>query len=515
MRLVTTCSPWHDMSDLLRPHQIAPAEHLKQVIKTYGSGIDESDTGTGKTYVAASIAAESRIPTLVIHPKVAHSTWHRAAEHFSDSFSQVGYEMLRTGNTPFGKWSGDSGPREVYYRCQCCQRAVDLSRLEPCYVHPQGIHCLERKTRQHSYGHFSFAPEVKQVIFDEVHRCNGLDSLNSELLISAKRQGLRILGLSATAAHSPLHMKALGYLLDLHNLKQDRVLLAGSTPLAPSKIRPSFYRWAAHYGCRRDPQFRGWKWFKSEGDQQAIMLKIREQIIPSRGVRVRCSDIPGFPDCDIQPELYDVSTSERVDQLYGEVAEAIELLKLWAQEDKAPDHPLTRILRARQELELMKVPIAEELGQDYLDKGFSVVFFVNFRQTIDELSRRFPEAPIVDGSPGSVRIRDRSVAAFQDNSKRSLIVNNAAGGVCLSMQDLDGLHPRVGLVMPCESAVTMRQLFGRLPRDGGKSTAHYRVLLADHTVERRIHRNLRAKLNNLDALNDADLNPSNLMIEVG
>lgn len=497
----------------LRPHQIEPANRLREILAVHGSAVDESGTGTGKTYVAAFVAATSHLPTLVVHPKVARSTWEKAAAHFGGSFSQVGYEMLRTGHTDFGGWSGESGKREVYYRCQCCQRVVDFEKFEPCYCHPRGIHCLERKTRQHDYGFFSFHPGVRQLVFDEVHRCGGFNSLNAKMLIAAKRQGIRVLGLSATLACSPLQMQALGYLLDLHNLERDLVIEPGKTPLSPSKIRPSFYRWSAHYGCRRDPRFRGWKWLVGEQEQREIMLRLREQIIPRRGVRVRCEDIPGFPKCDVQPELYDISEPEEINRLYEVMKESLEQLKQHASNDKDPEHPLTKILRARQKVELLKVPIAEELAQDYLDKGFSVVCFVNFRQTIDELCKRFPAALVVDGSPESVKCRDRNVALFQENRCPMLVVNNEAGGVCLSMQDLDGLHPRVGLVMPCFSAVTMRQVFGRLPRDGGKSTAHYRVLLAAKTIEMKVHRALRLKLNNLDALNDADLNPSNLIIE--
>jgi len=244
------------------------------------------------------------------------------------------------------------------------------------------------------------------------------------------------------------------------------------------------------------------------------MLGLREQIIPSRGVRVRSEDIPGFPACDIQAELYDVTSPEVFDKLYEQVREAQEALKLRKLDDVAPDSPLTKILRARQEIELLKVPIAAELGQDYLDKGFSLVLFVNFRQTIDELVKLFPAARIIDGTPESLRYREESVALFQRNMLNTLIVNAAAGGECLSMQDLDGEHPRAGLVMPNHSATSMRQLFGRLPRDGGKSTAIYRVMLAAGTIETNIHRALRTKLNNLDALNDADLNPGNLVLSV-
>lgn len=464
----------------------------------YRTALDKSDTGTGKTFVAAAMAAASKLPTLVVAPKVARSAWERAADHFSDKFSIVGYELLRTGNTPYGAWSGGANPRQKLFKCQCCQRVVDFApgKYEPCYCHPAGIHCIDVRSRPHNYGRFVFHPAVGQVIFDEIHRCNGIDSLNADLPIAAKRQGLRVLGLSATAAHNPLHMRALGYLLGFHNLNADI-----------PHVRPSFYHWAARYGCRRDPAFHGWKWMVGEERQREIMAEIHNQIIPEHGVRVRCEDIPGFPKCDIQPELYDISDPKEFDRLHAEVAEAQGVLSERMKLDVAPDSPLTRILRGRQKIELLKVAIAEELGQDFLDKGFSVVFFVNFRQTIDELCKRFPLARVIDGSPDSLRSRDESVELFQQNRIPALIVNNEAGGVCLSMQDLDGFHPRAGIVMPCFSAVTMRQVFGRLPRDGGKSPAHYRIIFAAKTVETDIYRALRAKLGNLDALNDADLSP--------
>lgn len=437
--------------------------------------------------------------------------WARAADHFGEKFSQVGYELLRAGNTPYGKWTGGAARRTVYYKCECCQREVNLDKWEPCYVHPKGIHCLATKTRPHDYGQFVFHPAVKQIIFDEVHRCSGRDSLNADMLIAAKRQKIRVLGLSATLASSPLQMRALGFLLDLHALDRDEMLLQRQSPFSKTRIRPAYSRWLRHYGFRNDPQFRGWKWMLGEAQQREVMLEIRNQIIPLRGVRVRCEDIPGFPSCDIQAELYDIEAPEEIDRLYAEVQEALGILDARAAEDKAPDSPITRILRGRQRIELLKTPIAEELGRDFLEKGFSVVFFVNFRQTIDELCKRFPDAPIIDGTPDSVKQRDASVAKFQRNDCRALIVNNQAGGVCLSMQDLDGLHPRMGLVMPSFSATDMIQVCGRLPRDGGKSTAHYRFLFADHTIEKGMHRAVRSKQHNIEALNDADLSGESLM----
>ena len=477
----------------LRDHQVAPSAALAGIVDRYGSGVDFSITGAGKTYVAAAAAGE--YPTLVVHPKVAGSSWKRAAASLGKSFSQVGYEMLRTGGTPFGKWTNGAQRRKKFFKCQCCQRIVDMDRYFPCYVHPQGIHCLETKSEQHDYGDFVFHPAVKQVIFDEVHRCNGRDSLNADMLIAAKRQRIRVLGLSATAGCSPLHFRALGYMLDLHGLDHDTVI--------PGRgVHPNFYRWARKYGCRKDPRFRGLKWFAGREEQLEIMREIREQIIPARGIRITEKDIPGFPECDIQSQLYDVDTPEEFNRLYAEVHEALGVLTERQKDDLAPDSPLTRILRARQRIELLKVPIATEVGQDFLDKGFSLVLFVNFRQTIDEMTKRFPEARIIDGqTPG----RDEAVDLFQDNTINTLIVNSAAGGGSLSMQDLTGFSPRVGLVMPNHSATSMQQVFGRLPRDGGKSTAVYRVLLAEGTIEVNIHRALQTKLNNIEMLNDGDL----------
>lgn len=450
-----------------------------------------SVTGSGKTYVNAAVAIESGEPTLVVCPKIAQSAWHRAALHFGDRLSVINYEMLRTGRSPFGKWDNPDPRPTKYFQCTNCQQIVDLDRFIPCYTHPLGIHCLETKKKSARYGKFTFHPGVKRIIFDEVHRCGALDSLNADMLIGAARSARRISMLSATPASSPLGLRAVGYALGLHNLD----------------AHPSFIRWVSHFGVRRDPNFRGLKWFVGQEKQREIMLQIRAGIVPERGIRIDYDDIPGFPQRDIQAELYDLDDPEAVDSCYKEMVDALAQLEAHAANDKAADHPLTKLLRARQKVELLKVPAFAELGQDQLDKGFSVVWFVNFRQTIDELKKRFPDAGVIDGQTGG---RDEVIDTFQSNGLTKLIVNVEAGKEAMSIQDLDGLHPRFGIVSPMLSAVTLRQVFGRLHRDGGLSRCFYRVVFASKTVEVKLHRLLCPKLNNLDAITDADLNPSNL-----
>lgn len=496
----------------LRTHQRTPAQELFEVVKRWGSGLDASDTGIGKTYVAAAIAAAAKLGTCVVGPKVAKAPWDRAAKHFGDAFSFINYEHVRTGNTLFGRWSNYVEGRD-FFRCNVCQCKVELKNGIPdfpCIHHPNGIHCLEKRRTAPTYGTFSFHPAIRFLIFDEAHRCSGLDSLNAELMLAAKRQRLPTLALSATPAHSPLNLRALGYLLDLHNDKEDEAVKVPGSVL-PRRGKPSFLRWLRQYNCWSDRQFKGLHWFAGKEEQRRIMLDIRNSIIPTRGIRISTESVPGFPKRLVLPELYTLDDPEKINGCYQQMAAAIETLKLKASKDKNPDSALTSILRERQQVELLKVPAAAEIAQDELDKDRNVVFFVNFRQTIEELKKRFPEAEIIDGSPESLKNRDRSIERFQANLLRVLIVNCAAGGVALSLHDLLGVG-RTGIVFPGFSAEEFRQLLGRLHRDGGLSTAIYRVIFAAGTIEENVYKSLMGKLDCMDSLIDGDLMPENLRL---
>lgn len=497
----------------LRPHQRTEAPRLLEILRRWRSALDCSDTGVGKTYITAWIAHVLKLACCVVGPKIAESAWRRAASHFDDKFSYINYEMVRTGNTPFGRYDSLTEAFD-YFRCSVCQREVPMVGANPafpCEHHRNGIHCLEQKRRGARYGSFQWHRAIGMLVFDEGHRCNGRDSLNAELMLAAKRQRIPTVALSATPAHSPLQMRALGYLLDLHNDAEDEAIKRPGAIL-PVRGKPSFNHWIGKYGCRPDPRFRGYKWFAGKAEQSEIMLEIRNQIIPSRGIRITTDSIPGFPKRVVLPELYTLDNPEDVNGCYHEMAAATEELKRRSANDKNPNHPLTKLLRAQQQVELLKVPVATELGEDDLEKGFSVVWFVNFRQTIDELLKRFPNAGVIDGSPESLRVRDQTIDRFQDNSLRQLIVNNKAGSVCMSLQDLVGGFPRSGIVFPSFSAVDFQQVLGRLHRDGGQTTCYYRVIFADGTVEVPVWRALKNKLDCGAALVDGDLRPDNLNI---
>lgn len=467
--------------------------------------MDMSDCGVGKMWMACAALKELRLPTLVVCPKVIQSQWREVSAVFDDSHSVIGYELLRTGNTPYGWWENPlPAERHEYFVCQTCQLKVDMDNFQPCYAHPKGWHCLIRKKEPWNYGKFIFDDAVQCVVYDEIHRCRGAETLNEKMLLAAKRQKKKILGLSATLASSPLDLHGLGYVLGLHNMSSD--LLTVGMKLA----RPSYRRWYSKYGVRFDPAFGGLKWFVADNKKVEIMSEIRQSIIPTRGVRIAKADLPDFPAVEIFSELYDVAEADKINKLYEQMAAALVVLDERKLLDVDPSSPLTAGLRERQAIELLKVPVAVELLESYLEQGISAGVFINFRQTMEELRRRLNCDCFIDGSPEGVRNRGRAISDFQANRAQLILVNNDAGRESLSLHDLHGGHPRGGLVFPGQKADGLRQVFGRFPRNGAKSKSFYRVIFAAGTVETKMHRALRSKLNCLDSLNDGDLNPLNL-----
>tara|TARA_E500000331_G_scaffold270821_1_gene262419 strand:+ start:129 stop:392 length:264 start_codon:yes stop_codon:yes gene_type:complete len=82
-----------------------------------------------------------------------------------------------------------------------------------------------------------------------------------------------------------------------------------------------------------------------------------------------------------------------------------------------------------------------------------------------------------------------------------------AGGTGLSLHDETGEYPRVSLISPSFSAIDLRQCLGRVHRATGKSPSIQKIVFASGTVEMRVCKLVRAKLNNLDLINDDEMNP--------
>lgn len=472
----------------LRDFQIEPSNWLLTLLSSGQNCLDSSDCGAGKSYMALAAATALRLPTLVIAPKISCTAWERVAAHFGEEVSVIGWEALRTGKTALGTWENPLPPNSresrLFFVCANCQCPIGDT---PCFARHDGVHCATTKKKHWDYGRFRFHDGVKFVIFDECHRAAARDSLNADMMIAARRQGKLILGLSATPGVSPLQFRALGYALNLHDLN-------------------NFYSWARQHGCRKLPGLPGIHFALGRDKQAVVMQRIHAAIIPSRGVRLRVDEIPGFPEIDIATELVDIDAPGQIDALYAEMGPALARLRSAATMDIDPGLPITAQLRQRQKIELLKVPALVELTSKYKDVGLSTVLFVNFRDTVAELSNRLKTLSFIDGTVTGDR-RENVIDAFQANRESVLIVNSRAGGESCSLHDLDGQHPRIGLVSPGFDARNFRQVCGRLRREGGKSIARYRIILAARSVEEKIKKSLDDKMNCLDSLLDGDMIP--------
>lgn len=429
----------------LFPQQKESLEVLVQSIEAHGAALDASDTGTGKTLKAVEISRISQTPPLVICPKIVIPAWRETfVEQGVEYLDILNYERLRTGKTRWGLWKDDRGtPR------------------------------------------FQFPEEVQFVIWDEVHRCKGVQSQNSKMLIgAADRYNLL---LSATAAEDPTEMRALGYLLKL---------------FPDPKF---FFNWAKQNGCEfdlwRNLQFK-------ESARKSVLTELNRQLYPSRGHKVTREEMKEFfQETHIVTEPLDFGDGGKIARIYAEMEAELQELELAKEEDRKNSgaEQLVATLRARQEIELLKVPLLMELVEEYLAGRFSVAIFLNFDASIealaDKLSRGYGATPKIWGSQSAAE-REESIRKFQTNESRVILCNLAAGGVGVSLHDKDGRFPRVALISPSWNAKDLLQVTGRVDRAGGKSPTLQRVLFAADTVEDKIRLALNKKLANLKTLHN-------------
>lgn len=315
-------------------------------------------------------------------------------------------------------------------------------------------------------------------IFDEVHKCKSYKSQNGAMLEAAKSS--KVLMLSATAAGSPLDMRFTGRLLGLHN-------------------GVNYFSWLHKNGIVKAP----WGGMIFRGGKK-VLTDIHSRIFPAKGVRIRISELgDAFPSNQVNAETFDISP--KIGELYQQVEQEILELKDKAKDDRDPESPLTKRLRMRQEIELLRVPVIVEMAENFLEENKSVVCFVNFRQTLEAIGERMEKFnPLYIHGEQSATDREDNVRAFQANSHHLLLCQINAGGVGVSLHDLHG-RPRVSLISPTYSAIDLKQALGRIHRSGAKSPALQYILFAANSVEEEVSQAVRKKLRNIDLLNDGDL----------
>lgn len=461
-----------------KPH----AMKLAESIFFNGVAWDGSETGTGKTYSAAAIARHFDGPIVVVGPKLILKKWKEVLNSFGkEAVVYINYELLVRGNTPYLK-----------YR-KAPKKPIELANKEkkPRRFHPD-------ETQAKYFNAVIYFPAGALVIVDESHRCKGINSLQAGFLMSLKRQGYKILMLSATQATSPLDMRAFGY----------------ATNLIPTPEMKEYKKFCLDSGAKETGHYGAMVYDLNDDESRGKMQKVHDHLfdfsrIGSRLTRTQMGAL--FPDNEIICEAYDMGeNSVRIQHAY-EVMEH-EIAKLEEKTQNYAAHVFAEIMKARRKIEMLKIPTMVQMAEDLFDEGKSVIIFVNFTETIETISAHLEHKRAFRGNnligyiygERTIRQRDIDIDLFQSDRKRIMLVNLACAE-SIGLHDVTGCHPRATLINPSFSAIKVLQAMGRAHRQGGRSPVYQRFVFADGTYENRICSKLDARLDNLELLNDGDL----------
>lgn len=425
----------------LYPPQQKAADFFIECLRADKNTLDTSDVGTGKTVVAAYIAKSLGRPVAVICPKAVIPSWEREFAEFGvDPVFVLNYEKLRTGRTPF----------------------------------------VTKKGKKTLTWHL---PDNTLVMLDEVHKCKSPWTLNAQLLISLVQQWHGVHMMSATASQDPTEMRAIGYALGLHGLNHTEAPLL------------SWFKWMRKYGCAKNE----WKqWVLRRASK---LRELHSKMYGNNALRLTVDDFPdSFKENRIFIETVAFGQQAKIVKAYKDLGITPEIVQKLIEEGTVEDseHVLVNMLKARQLAEAFKVKDFVEMAQDLVSQNKSVAIFVNFRETLDILKDQLKCSGIYGGQPDSER--QRAIDAFQSDREHVLVINIAAGGTGINLHDINGTRERVSLISPTFNAKEHLQALGRIHRNGAKSHAVQKILVAHDSVEEHVVESINKKLAHMGKL---------------
>jgi superfamily II DNA or RNA helicase len=429
--------------DHLLPFQPRSMAVLCQSIIDHGSAVDGSDTGLGKTYVALAVCRELGLQPVIICKLAGISTWKRVCEYMGvKPYAICNWEFAKTGKVPFIKTGIDDYNGEKTFTWK--------------------------------------VPDTTIILFDEAHVAAVKTSQNYSLYISSF--GIPSITITATLTDRASRMDGFFHVLKVME-------------------KSKFAAW-----------IKGRVFENRYGEDESItdlddMKEINKVLFPYHGFRLSYSD-PDikkyFPEAVYQTELITLSDEDTVlqNKLYQELLLKIERLKVLGRQADL----LVADLRYRQQTELMKVPALVEITEDLLSQRKSVCIFVNFRESLFQLSKALKTKSLIYGAQDRDKLdREKIVADFQSNKERMIVCMGDAGGQSISLHDLEGEHQRISLICPTYNPIHLRQIMGRTYRAETKSVPVIKLVYAADTIEEKVSLTVARKIGNISALNQGDL----------
>ena len=438
-------------------YQLPSIKRLALAIAAHCGGLDASDTGVGKTSVACGVARTLGLDLFVVCPKAVIAPWKRMAKLFGVNARVVNYELVRGGNTAYA-----SATTEHY---------IDKARKP-------------RRRRKFAWNVAAVDPDTTMICFDDCHKMKDWKTWNCAMGVAAMQQNYCVLGASATAADNPMQMKFVALLTGLIRRADE------------------FFGWMQQHGVRKG------KWGMEFVGGRDVLTQIHHAIFPSRGSRIRVADLGDrFPSTEIIAEAYDMDDTEAdtgmsIADVYAAMHREIAKLEASERKDKGACI-LTEQLRARQRIELLKVPTLEAMANDAIEEGMSVVVILNFEDSVQALSKRLGTPNTITGKdkPGA---RQRLIDRFNADDEDRIVMNIRCGGVGITLKRKPTSTPTLVLISPSYSGIDLKQALGRCHRAGG-SRSIQKIVFAAGTIEEKACSKVRRKIARIDLINDAEM----------
>ncbi len=449
--------------------------------------LDGSDTGTGKTYTTIALCKMLNKRPFIISPKSVLSNWINVCEIFDVKiFGLSNYESLINSKYYTENLERVNCPYMDVIEENQDEKKKNTQKEDKKFKTDKKEK-KEKKEKKRKIFMFQL-PEDVIIIMDEAHKCKNVKTLSSGLMNGISKTSNKLILLSATITDKIETFKPFGVAFGLYNDKKQ------------------YSMWMTRQIKMRKIMLK-----KMNLTDDQIKLKIiHESIYPKFSSRMKIKELGNlFPSNQIIAKSYYIDNHEEVNKLYDELNEALEDLK--DKEKRA--FALGLIMRIRQRLELIRIPIMLEQAKEGLNKGYSVAIFINFRATMDHLCYHLKCDCTINGDQ-SIEERETCIDEFQSNKKKIIIATISAGGVGISLHDKNGDHKRMSIISPSWSAIHFVQVLGRIHRAESKSIATQRIIYIAKSYEEDMCRLINTKIQNIQGINDGDLAPVTFTTEI-
>lgn len=481
--------------------------------------LDASDTGTGKTFCILVACVIADLVPFVICPKSVISNWFAVSQQLGIQLHGISnYELIQNCSywdsnrvkhkTKFLKIIesinlSDSSDEEKKVKPKNQNKSMfkfrerslinamkkkELTDNDFIYSSSDSDDENESKSKKIKYDYewdLDILPSNILFIFDEAHKCKNTKTNNGRMLQKlASIETSKIALLSATVVDKPEFFKLPGYVL---------------------KLYPSI------------SMYKSWLNKLTSQVECSNPMELVHKIIYSEfyASRMRIIELGDkFPSNHIVAEKMDMGDSAvEIEAQYKLIQEAVEALK---HKETQAINPLTIILYARQQIELLKIPVFVSLANELIAQGKHVAIFVNFTDTLVSLGEHLKTTCWIYGEQTG-EVRDANIQAFASNKEKIILCNIRAGGVGISLHDTDGRYPRVALISPTWSAQDLIQVLGRVHRANCKSPVEQKIIFCNGTFEDTISEIIQKKVANIGFLNDGSIESYQMenLIELG